>query len=71
MFKIKWFPPRFLKNMHYQGKGFYGKEKVKAVSVLMDLELIGTSREEISQQSRINIQERQKSPLQACQDAIR
>ena len=71
MFKIKVFPPSFTKNMHFQGKGCYGKEKVKDVLVLMDLEPIGTRREEISQKSSTNSQERQKSPCQAFQDAAR
>ena len=51
MFKRKVFPPSFLKNMHYQGKGCYGKEKVKDVAVLMDIEPSGTRREEISQKT--------------------
>ena len=47
MFKRKVFPPSFLKNMHYQGKGCYGNERVKAVSLLMDLEPRGTRMKEI------------------------
>ena len=44
MFKRKVFPPRLFKNMKCQGKGFYGKEKVKDVAVLMDPEPSGTRR---------------------------
>ena len=65
MFKRKVLPPIFLKNMHCQGKVCYGKEKVKAVAVLMDLEPSGTRMEEISQQSNTNSQDRQKYPFQA------
>ena len=53
------FPPRFLKNMHCQGKGCYGKGKVKAVALIMNIEPSGTRREEILQQSITNIQESQ------------
>ena len=57
--------------MHFQGKGCYGKEKVKAVAVLLDTEPSGTRREEISQQNSTNSQELKKNPWQACQDAMR
>ena len=70
MFKRKVFPPRFLNNMHCQGKVCYVKEIVKDVSVIMD-EPSGTRREEISQQSSTDIQERQKYPRQAFQDTMR
>ena len=43
------------------GRGCYGKERVKVFSVIMDLEPSGTRREEMSQQSSINIQESKKS----------
>ena len=38
MFKRKVFPHRFIKNMHFQVKGCYGKEKVKAFAVFMDID---------------------------------
>ena len=60
MFKGKVFPPRFLKNMNYQGKGYYGKEKFKDVAVLMYIASSDIRREDILQQSSTNIQERQK-----------
>ena len=63
MFKRKVFPPRFLKNVHCQGKVNYIKETVKAVAELMDIYPIGTRREEILQQISSNSQERQKSPF--------
>ena len=56
MFKRKYFPPIFLKIMYCQGKVCYGKEKFKAVAVLMDIKPSGTSREEILQQSYTNSQ---------------
>ena len=65
MFKRKVFPTIFLKKMHYQCKGYYGKEIVKAVAVLTDLGIIGTKREQILQQIRNISQEHQKSPCHA------
>ena len=61
---------KHLKIMYCQGKGYYGKEKVKAVSVLMNLGPSGTRREEILQQISTNSQERQKSPCQTLQDTM-
>ena len=62
--------PRFLKNMHCEGQLSYGKETVKAVAVLMDIEPSGTSREEILQEVITNSQEHQKSPCKDCQDTM-
>ena len=45
--------------MHCQGKISYVREKVKTVTLIMDIASIGNSREEISQQINPNRQEYQ------------
>ena len=56
--------------MDFQEKVCYGKETVKAVALLINIERSWTRREKILQESITNSKERQKYPCKACQDTM-